>query len=1420
MRKPIPQQALSPLVTTALCLAGVLAGATEAPPLQVRQAGSTVLIAWPTNRGPCHLESSSSLSPAIWSPVEVAPVHQADTWVVAIEPVLGSVFLRLREHSLEGVDPELVVQQSVLGTTADDSDGDGLPDAWELAHGLDSNKSDASDDPDRDGLNNLQEYLLNSDPKKSDLVGSLPGTAEVSSSGAGTYSLPIALPPGTAGMQPSLSLSYSSQGGNGLLGVRFALGGLSAISRCPKSIAQDGEPGGVGFDKNDRFSLDGQRLVLVSGIYGGDGAEYRTELESFSRIHSYGGAGTGPARFVVETRSGQIIDYGATADSRIEAQGRSEVLVWTLSSITDRRHNVVNFTYFEDTEHGEYYPLRIEYGGNRSAHMANYVAVNFNYQDRPDVIWSRVAGSITKISRRLSGIQTSVDGKPVLDYRLHYDAGHRTGRSRLTGVQECDSNGACLPATTFAWTDASSTPSFDISSPYSPRAGYDVSDNGYLYLEGDFNGDGISDLLHPQGTGNYTVLLSKGDGTFKPSFMTAPGVQDESSKFVAGDFDGSGRTSLFHPRRKDLAEMWLAQSNGTFRIFNCVPPGYGNAVQNDNGGRLRYYAGDWNGDGRTDLIHIVDTHSVKVWLSKGDGTFKYRLLNVPNYRVTENDDNYFPVDLNGDGRADLIHFNPAKDTSTPDEYWLWISQGDGSFRIQRRTPPSGYSIGKNDSNFVTGDWNGDGRTDLINFVDEHHARVWMNMGNGEFSIKDVVTDASFYPSGYDFIGKDRSHYAFKAMDWNADGRSDLLHIYDKSHAFVWTSKGDGTFLVSALDVPYPLGQKAAFNYAQGDFAGQGKSTLLHFANNREMRVWTPSGPMPDLVLSVTNGLGFASKYNYKPLTDVAMYSKGSTAHFPEQDVAGPLFVVASLQCDDGSGGRYHIDYKYYGAKAHLQGRGSLGFRQIESTDSRTGLRTSTIFRQDFPFIGQTATTSVTQASGKLVSRSINTWSSRRLPRLTGSSTFVWLAQSENSSFELDGTPIITTTTQSEYDDYGNATRVAVASGDGFSKSVINQYGADDPASWILNRLTQAEVTSSASNKPPQKRLSSFAYSGDGLLQSETVEPTYNDLAVRKFHEYDVFGNITNSTTSGSNILKRTVATKYDTRGRFAIGARNAMGYTEARSFDPRFGGVTSLTDINGLTTVAEYDSFGNAILVRHPDGTRTAKLRTRCDSDAPASAQFMVKTSDFLEDPTKPFHASITVYMDELNRQLRTKTRGFDNQVVFQDTLYDNRGLTKRLSRPYYKGDIVYWTDFAYDVLGRNTEQVTSDGARSSTDYNGLSTATRNSLNQVSIAVKDSRGLLVRSVDASGHEASYSYDAIGNLEGYFDANGNQSRTVYDQRGFRTSVDDPDLGHWEYRYNVRLLSRICGSSEAPAIVRGCDIGPFSCLCRSGSHRIVW
>jgi hypothetical protein len=311
-------------------------------------------------------------------------------------------------------------------------------------------------------------------------VGSLKGMFEVGDSGAALYRLAIIVPPGTAGLEPALAIQYNSQVGNGTLGTGFALAGLGAITRCPPTDFLNGDSDPVDFDDSDLFCLAGERLVLTGGgAYGADGAEYRTTMDSFAKVTSKGGANNDPDYFEVREKNGRIVEYGATADSRIEVQGRSEKRAWALNKISDRSGNYLTIAYHEDAALGEYWPVRIDYTANDSANQgagsAAYNKVIFEYggppadppdptqwPSRPDVISGYFAGGLIENRYRLTNIKTYARGDSgpasdlVFDYRITYEQDLSTGVSRITQISQCTSAapvGPCLPPARFTWSD-------------------------------------------------------------------------------------------------------------------------------------------------------------------------------------------------------------------------------------------------------------------------------------------------------------------------------------------------------------------------------------------------------------------------------------------------------------------------------------------------------------------------------------------------------------------------------------------------------------------------------------------------------------------------------------------------------------------------------------------------------------------------------------------------------------------------------------------------------------------------------------------------------------------------------------------------------------------------------------------------------
>jgi Ca2+-binding RTX toxin-like protein len=364
---------------------------------------------------------------------------------------------------------------------------------------------------------------------------------------------------------------------------------------------------------------------------------------------------------------------------------------------------------------------------------------------------------------------------------------------------------------------------FDIKSPF-PNTGYGVSANYYDFLTGDFNGDGKTDLIHFVNDQYAHTWISNGDGTFdikSPFPNTGYGVSANNYRFLAGDFNGDGKTDLIHFVNDQYAHTWISNGDGTFDIKSPFPnTGYGVSANN-----YKFLTGDFNGDGKIDLIHFVDDKYARTWLSNGDGTFDIKSP-FPNtgYGVGANNYKFLAGDFNGDGKTDLIHFVDDKYAHT------WISNGNGTFDIKSPFPNTGYGVGANDYKFLTGDFNGDGKTDLIHFVDDKYARTWLSNGDGTFDIK-----SPFPNTGY---GVGANNYKFLAGDFNGDGKTDLIHFVNDKYTHTWTSNGDGTFDIKS---PFPNNGYGVgandYKFLTGDFNGDGKTDLIHFVNDQYTHVW-------------------------------------------------------------------------------------------------------------------------------------------------------------------------------------------------------------------------------------------------------------------------------------------------------------------------------------------------------------------------------------------------------------------------------------------------------------------------------------------------------------------------------------------------------------------------------------------------------
>jgi hypothetical protein len=207
-------------------------------------------------------------------------------------------------------------------------------------------------------------------------------------------------------------------------------------------------------------------------------------------------------------------------------------------------------------------------------------------------------------------------------------------------------------------------------------------------------------------------------------------------------------------------------------------------------------AGDFNGDGKLDLAsaEVTGAAAGEIFLGNGDGTFTKR---TGYYRLGGT---LATADLNGDGELDLVW------NANPDVF-VRMGKGDGTFQKERRLtflPAGGGGV-------AVSDFNGDGVVDVA-FADYGQARIGVLIGNGNGTFKKPV----FYPVG--FVAGEG--FRFAAGDFNSDGKTDLI-ASQANHSpdfAVLLGNGDGTFRkVQSMELPAATEQ----GIVVGDFNSDG-----------------------------------------------------------------------------------------------------------------------------------------------------------------------------------------------------------------------------------------------------------------------------------------------------------------------------------------------------------------------------------------------------------------------------------------------------------------------------------------------------------------------------------------------------------------------------------------------------------------------
>jgi len=418
---------------------------------------------------------------------------------------------------------------------------------------------------------------------------------------------------------------------------------------------------------------------------------------------------------------------------------------------------------------------------------------------------------------------------------------------------------------------------------FAPPKSYAVGTAPIGVVTGDFNGDGKVDLVVANnGSGNVSVLLGNGDGTFQSAVKFDAGIAAPESIF-AGDFNGDGKldVAVFQSGNSSalaagVVSILFGNGDGSFQPPKTTMLAMSAAA---------IAVGDFNGDKNMDIVvansdPATNAVGLQVLLAKGDGTFQSGNPVADNLQNA----NLAVADFNKDGKPDLA-------VAVSGGVQIMLGKGDGTFQIAATLT---LEQGFNAVGMLTADLDSDGQTDLIvnsrelvpipciNPFNHCEGSVWhfeVYLGKGDGTFQNGLVNAT---QGR-IVG---------VSDFNGDGKIDAA---DTLEFAIRLGKGDGT-LSPAIPLPNTTGWLALAADLDSDKLGD---IIALDPTNNAINVFLNNSPPSVADLAIVNlvpdgaevGQGLNLTYSAEVLNEGP--KAATTVTFTDTLPSGVTFVSAT-----------------------------------------------------------------------------------------------------------------------------------------------------------------------------------------------------------------------------------------------------------------------------------------------------------------------------------------------------------------------------------------------------------------------------------------------------------------------------------------------------------------------------------------------
>ncbi|MBU3026762.1 RHS repeat-associated core domain-containing protein [Zobellia galactanivorans] len=1275
------------------------------------------------------------------------------------------------------------------------------------------------------------------------------GELSVSLSGAAEYTVPIKVAPGINGVMPQIALAYNSQAGNGLVGYGWNLSGISIISRIPSTKYHDNNIDPVDFDALDRFALDGQRLLLKSGTYGGNGAQYETENFSNLKIVSSGvspyGASYGPASFTVTYPDGSVAYYGMTSNSR----SRTEYAITYWQNPQGVR---IDYTY--SIADNSLSIASIKYGHRLTATAPNEIRFVYKTRKRPEM--SYIGGVEFRRKNILSQIQIKAGGAGYRNYVLSHDY-NTLGYERLKSITEkSGDNSQSYGPISFTYPNTSTSNSFNSITTNLTVSNIEQRNARVIPLDYRSSGE-MSFIVVPKTKSErskiwlfddfyvnntnigYQINTSTFEDIFPVTYLNAANKLATGQGFVLITNSGTNKVK-FKVNGQSTYAAAAQYYEKTWTAPYYTSTAYCGGTEFTNRVELNYLSGDFNGDGLSDLVAISKPYSYNRCITMGAPCNNYPqpLVGPRESPKTQNDshqesvpgaqfylppddeccdcgtksisrsnvyfinldrrisssfsntagglsislkptDQLFTADVNGDGKTDILHMTPGK---------IYAYTLNANNRLQSLWTTSDSNI-KLDYQPMLGDYNGDGKTDFMMPTATNSSSFALFLSTGTNFVKRVVSTPFVYKLSTTGTSPVTT-YNLVPTDVNNDGRTDMLEY--QTHTNNNGLNGSqtvrvyyNTFSTSSIVTP-------TFKYINSSTKS---SELNHFpipvfltpndrpndnlafatiSNNRVFYMNFGKDNRQDMLLQSVSNNDVKQTITYSPLKSNNYDVEGNTVYtrlydqvFPYVDIPTSLGtkVVTSLQRTLSGTPTVKRLFSYQGAVANTEGLGFISFSSVaqsswstSSNDRVWSITKHDISKRGAPYQSYSIAnyyTFTTPSSGYITKTEYTLNAS-----LLTNKVYKLRTDRELTQNGLEGTAI---TTNYLYDTYNNPIKISTDySGQG-STVIDLTYDNSTGANYYIGRpKTRKETTTINGNSFSTEEQ--YTYTGY-LLTTKKAKGNGTQFNTETY-TYDAFGNIVKIITTPYNTSSRQVSFTYDSSGRYLKTSKDVEGLTTTFEHNTGPGTLKSETDPYGRSTSYLYDVWNRLTTVTDYLGKKVVTTYTK------SSNNYTVTTTG--EDGS----GSIVVY-DPLKRVTTIKEKDVLGQWVSKSFQYDKFDRPYKESEPYIGGAANQWNTTEYDVYGRPKTITAYTGKVTSMNYSGQTVTTNDGTKTVT-ATKNALGLITKVTDPGG-----------TIDYLYYGNGNLRRSTYggitvnveqDGWGRRTKLIDPSAGTYTYAYN--------------------------------------